>query len=204
MLREILRTPSFLSSPSIRVSPGILAGESDDEFPDIDVLRLATAFPGDAFPSALANPARDGAWRDDGGEGVDGLPDFGRELSQPAAFDWSNRDPFGQLAAENLVLDLEVVELPGELAVARHARARNSDWISVVINLPRISWEERSFWHPVGGESGIEFRLEGEKVAYSRGLLSSGCVEFWYEPILTRWLTVGASARFDERCRRTA
>jgi len=63
-----------------RIPPGVLAGELDDQFANVDRLPPAAAFPGNPFSFALSNPAEDGARRDDGGEGVNGLPDFGREL----------------------------------------------------------------------------------------------------------------------------
>ena len=81
------------------------------------------------------------------------------EPHEPVAFLWCDRDPLGKLGSQDLVLDLQELDLPGQLflrCTGNHKQQRLKDvrHRGKMRKSIRII-EMRSFWHPGGRFIGL-------------------------------------------------
>src|SRR5262249_24613428 len=103
------------------VSPVVFPGELQDQPPDL-LDGSAAATPDWWFPpplSCLADPPAKCVGMHDRHQLVEGPSQACPEFEQPPALLGSDRDLFGQLTAEDFILDLQISDLPGQLFLGR-------------------------------------------------------------------------------------
>jgi len=119
--------PKFLQlAQNASVTPVILAGKLQHQPANLFGFASAATFDNFALPSGsfvLTNPPKDGAGRDDADQVTQHSAELRGEPHQPLSLGQGDRDPRRQLAPQDFVLDLQVLDLPGELGM----RGRGND-----------------------------------------------------------------------------
>lgn len=96
------------------IAPVVLFSHADDELADLFVgTPSSPASLGSLL--FLSDPAQESSWGHDRHQLIKGLTELGAELHQTLPLVLGDRDPGGQLASEDFVLDFQVTDLPRQL-----------------------------------------------------------------------------------------
>lgn len=111
----------FELAKDARVAPGVVTRQAQNQVADLLRGFRAPRFAADrrtrGLPLLAAHPACERPWRDDRDQVLDSGAERHAKFDQPLAFIDADIDAFGQLATQEPVLGLEVLDLAGKLAV---------------------------------------------------------------------------------------